>query len=131
MLLSWVCERLIAKLLTRRVIPRAVPDDARSVFWCSLCHLFSAHLVCSTGIVSLFIFLVVANADPSFMFLFFLGGLVAVLVWWWFCLGRAIAARGLPCAARTVIVCSIPAIGFATALLGWMIFLACGLLCFS
>jgi len=121
------CESVIAALLARHVVARGVPGRVSYQFWRTICRCFSGHLLVSTAsfCLTLGLVLLVLYAIRSQR----LGGAAILLtlpyaavglnfLWWWYCLGQAIVARGAACPARTVIVFLIPGIGLAAILLG-------------
>lgn len=120
------CESLIAVLLARFVEPGSVPRPDWYPFWRTLCRLFASYLLITVSLVCLLIILAVVLIElmsssnpvswivPTLPFWIPVG----MVLWWWHGLGQAIAARGAPCTARTVIILFIPAIALAAIALG-------------
>jgi hypothetical protein len=126
---SVVCEASVAGLLGKWVPARSVPLWNQPSFWRTLCRCFSSHLLVTTTlfwVVLAFVLAVYGVTSPAYRFPATRGLLpwlpylvpVATVLWWWYCLGRAIAARGAPCAARTIIILLIPVIAIASIVLG-------------
>ncbi len=127
------CEFLIAWLLSRYVEPRAVPLHARLRFWRTLCNCFSTHLLVTIVFLCPFPLLnqIMARQrinSPAWMWLSIVsvvilyGTPLLTLLWWWFCLGTAIAARGLPSWGRIGVIFLIPIIGIGAIVLGILLF---------
>lgn len=133
LLASSACEVAIAALLARGVVARSVGDGERYVLWRTLCRCFSSHLLANVSLFSLieavvFVHLRLSNAHRTYQagVLLALPWLIplGMILWWWYCLGQAIAARGAPGTARTVIIILIPLTGLAAIALGFGIGLA-------
>lgn len=128
---SLACELLIAALLARFVEPRSVPRPDWYPFWRTLCRLLTSYLLITVSLVCLAIGLadvIIGRilTPPSLGLRIILRiattlpfwGPIGMVLWWWYSLGQAIAARGAACAARTVIILLLPAIALAAIALG-------------
>ena len=129
---SVLCETIIAGLLRVWVIPHAVPNAERYLFWRRLCHCFSTFLHLEAGAVFLSVLATYKNLSLDLIaFALALGPPAAVVLWWWFCLARAIRARGLPSAGRTFVVLLIPVAGAAAAAFGVFLIYLSAEMCFG
>jgi len=130
LIVSVFCEALLAILLGAYVPARAVPPEYQGKFWRTLVRCFSTHLLVSFLLLAIAIGVMVlglyANRfatgyQPLNMVLIslpYLTSAVSVL-WWWYGLGQAIAARGAPGTARAVIIFLIPVIALVGIALGF------------
>ena len=117
-----VCELVIAALLTAGVEPRNVPRAARFRFWLAMCFCFATYMLCTFGLLSVFVvfvFVLGLSGIDRIIYLGLCGIPIPTIVWWWYGLGRAIMARGLPSIWRPVIVALIPVIGVACVVLAF------------
>jgi hypothetical protein len=117
------CEFLVAQMLKRLVEPRSVPRDQRTAFWRALTRCFSTHLVITVGVCSVMVRLLNRGHVREVTGLLTMLALLAlVFLWWWYCLGQAVTARGLPSPGRTAVVYLIPFIGAGSLIVSVLTF---------
>ena len=115
-LCSQVCEVLLAVIFTSLVRGREAYARLDYRYWRTMTACFSTYLLVTCT-------LVMANAWLRLPFIGRIGGFLLPLVmgWWWYGLGRAMAARTEPSAGRAVALLLIPVVGVAAAVLGFFL----------
>jgi hypothetical protein len=98
---SMVSEECVTAILTRLVVPRAVPPAKRRVFWRNFSRLFVAHLVILVIVMpSLMMAMVIMNHHIPMVVLL---TPLAIGIWWWCGISAAVRARSLSDATVTTV----------------------------
>jgi len=126
--ISFVYEFYFGRLLSKHVVPIKVSPDKRLIFWQALCHCFGTHFACAMILVGVYSVLIsrfeigliqrgIYDWSIIIYLLLFTG---LIFVWWWYCLGSAVAARSVPSQKRTAIILLIPIISFCFCVIIFM-----------
>ncbi len=120
MIVSHLCEVVIAGSLSRYVQPCNVPRHGRYRFWRTMCNCFSTHLPIAVGLtVPLACLLVMMEAQVVSLVFISIPPLISL--WWWWCLGQAISKRGLRSTGKTAVILLIPVICLVVVIVSYVV----------